>query len=160
MSLVKTGYPFVVLDASVRNVTKSAPEQEAIATRVAVHLPQAGVGQRIIFFGRLSKEAKKAGISYGTINSDEVPAFWGKVWMGQDAGINLDMIRQLRDYSWYAYRDIIERTQARTPFDYRPVQEEMVLNASRREHLVFESRGLSVPTEAQAAFFSVMVSDV
>jgi len=160
MSLVKVGYPFVILDASIRNVTKSAPEREDIATRVAIHLPQASPEQRKIFFGRLSEQAKKAGISYGEMSAESIPDFWGTVWMGQGAGVNLDMIRQLRDYSWYSYKDVIEQTKAKVPFDYRPTQEEMVFDTARREHLAFKSRGLSVPTEVQAAFFSVMVTGV
>ena len=40
---------------------------------------------------------------------------------------------------------------------YRPMQQQMVFKNSQLEHLLFEKMGLSVPTEAQAAFFSVLV---
>ena len=160
MSLVKNGYPFAVLDASVRNVSRLAPEREDIATRAAIHLPQADLGQRKIFFGRLTEQAKKAGISYGEMEPESSPDFWGTVWLGQGKGVDLDMLRQLRDFAWNSYKDVIEQTDEKTSFDYRPMQEEMVFNVARREHLSFKSRGLSVPTEVQAAFFSVMVSGI
>jgi len=160
MSLVKTGYPFVVLDASVRNVNKLVPEREDIATRVAIHLPQASPEQRRIFFNHLTEQAKEAGISYEDMEPESSPDFWGTVWLGEARGIDLNMIRQLRDYVWSAYKGVIEQTKEKLPFDYRPMQAEMVFSAARREHLSFEGRGLSVPTEAQAAFFSVMVSGV
>ena len=137
-----------------------APEREDIATRVAIHLPQASPEQRKIFFNRLTERAKEAGISYGEMEPDSSPDFWGTVWLGEAKGIDLDMVRQLRDYVWSAYKDVIEQTKEKLPFDYRPMQAEMVFSAARREHLSFEGRGLSVPTEAQAAFFSVMVSGV
>ena len=160
MSLVKIGYPFLVLDAAVRNVSKLAAEREDIATRVAIHLPQADPEQRQIFFYRLSEQAKEAGISYGDMEPESSPDFWGTIWLGEAKGVDLDMIRQLRDYVWSAYKRIIEQTKEKNPFDYRPMQEEMIFNAARREHLSFKRRGLSVPAEAQAAFFSVVVSGV
>jgi len=36
----------------------------------------------------------------------------------------------------------------------------MVFEVSKREHLMFKRMGLSVPVEAQAAFFSAMVPNV
>jgi len=36
----------------------------------------------------------------------------------------------------------------------------MIFDTARREHLSFKSKGLSIPVEAQAAFFSVLVSGV
>ena len=160
MSIVKVGYPFLVLDASVRNVSKLAPEREDIATRVAIHLPQADFEQRQIFFPRLSEQAKEAGISYGDMEVEPPTDFWGTVWLGEAKGIDLDMIRRLRDYAWSSYKGVIEQTKENPHFDYRPMQEEMIFTAARREHLGFKRRGLSVPEEAQAAFFSVMVSGV
>ncbi len=68
------------------------------------------------------------------------------------------MIQQLREHAWSSYKRLIEQTKEKTPFDYRPVQEQMIFNIARREHLGFEKKGLSVPVEAQAAFFSVLVS--
>jgi hypothetical protein len=37
------------------------------------------------------------------------------------------------------------------------MQQMMIFNNAKAEHLMFKKMGLSVPTEAQAAFFSVMV---
>jgi hypothetical protein len=88
------------------------------------------------------------------------PDFWGTVWLGEAKGVDLNMLRQLRDYAWSSYKGLIEQTKGKNAFDYRPMQEEMIFNAARREHLSFKMRGLSVPVEAQAAFFSVMVSGV
>jgi len=160
MSLVKIGYPFIILDASVRNVAKLVAEREDIATRVAIHLPQADSEQRQIFFPRLKEQAQAAGIYYGDLEAESSPDFWGTVWLGEAKGVDLDMIRQVRDYAWNSYKGIIEQTKEKTPFDYRPVQEEMIFNAARREQLSFRRRGLSVPVEVQAAFFSVLVSGV
>jgi hypothetical protein len=160
ISLVKTGYPFLLLDAAVRNVSRLAPEREDIATRVAIHLPQADSEQKKIFFERLSEQAKEAGISYGDMGLEPPTDFWGTIWLGEAKGVDLDLIRQLRNYAWNCYKGVIEQTKGKTPFDYRPMQEEMIFNAARREHLGFNRRGLSVPEEAQAAFFSVMVSGV
>jgi len=160
MSLVKTGYPFLVLDAAVRNVSKLAAEREDIATRVAIHLPQADSEQRQTFYYRLSEQAKEAGISYRDMEPESSPDFWGTIGWGEAKGVDLDMIRQLRDYAWSSYKCIIEQTKEKNPFDYRPMQEYLIFNAARREHLGFNRRELSVPEEAQAAFFSVMVFGV
>jgi len=160
MSLVKIGYPFVILDASVRNVAKLAAEREDIATRVAIHLPQADTEQRQIFFPRLKEQAQASGIYYGDLETESSPDFWGTVWLGEANGVDLDMIRQVRDYAWNSYKGVIEQTKEKTLFDYRPVQEEMIFSAARREQLSFRRRGLSIPVEVQAAFFSVLVSGV
>ena len=158
MSLVKTGYPFLLLDASVRNVSKLKAEKEDIATRVAIHLPQADPEQRKIFFDHLTEQAKKAGISYGDMKPETLPDFWGTIWLGESKGIDLNMVRHLRDYAWNSYKRLTEQTREKTHFDYKPMQEEMIFNSARSEHLSFNRRGLSVPVEAQAAFFSVLVS--
>jgi hypothetical protein len=80
--------------------------------------------------------------------------------LGEAKGVDLDMIRQVRDYAWNSYKGVIEQTKEKTLFDYRPVQEEMIFSAARREQLSFRRRGLSIPVEVQAAFFSVLVSGV
>jgi len=160
MSLVKTGYPFLLLDASVRNVSMLTGEREDIATRVAVHLPQAVPEQRKILFDHLSGQAKEGGISYSERQLDAVPDFWGPIWLGEAKGVNLDMIRQFREHAWSGYKGLMDQTKEKTPFDYRPFQEQMVFNIAGQEHLMFKRVGLSVPVEAQAAFFSVTVSSV
>jgi hypothetical protein len=80
--------------------------------------------------------------------------------MAEVKGVNLDMIRQLRDYLWNSYKRVIDQTKEKLPFDYRPWQEFMIFDVSKRENLMFKGMGLSVPVEAQAAFFSVLVSGV
>jgi hypothetical protein len=54
MSIVKMGYPFLVLDAGVQNSNPFTAEREDITTRISVHLPQADSVQRKI--GRLSSK--------------------------------------------------------------------------------------------------------
>jgi len=160
MSLVKPGYPFLLLDAAVSNVNLATGEREDIKTTVPIHLPQADPEQRRIFFGHLSEQAKEANISYEERQSDAVPDFWGSIWRAESKGVNLDMIRQLRDYAWSAYKYLIEQTKEKTPFDYRPFQEHFIFNIARRENLSFKRMGLSVSVEAQAAFFSAQVSGI
>jgi len=160
MSLVKPGYPFLLLDAAVSNVNLLTGEREDMKTTVAVHMPQADPEQRKMVFGHLSEQAKEDGISYRERQSDIVPDFWGPIWRAESEGVNLDMIRKLRDCDWSAYKRVIEQTKEKTPFDYRPFQEYFIFNIARREHLSFKRMGLSVSVEAQAAFFSAQVSSV
>jgi hypothetical protein len=160
MSLVKTGYPCLALDAAVSNVNLATGEREDIKTTVAIHLPQVDPEQRKKVFQGFSEQAKEAGISYQERQSDALPDFWGPVWLAQSKGADFDIIRKLRDYAWSSYERLIEETEEKTPFDYRPFQEHMIFNTARREHLSFKRMGLSVAEEAQAAFFSVLVSGV
>jgi len=167
MSLVKTGYPFLVLDAPVRNATVVTAEAERkditiedITTMVFILLPQADPEQRKLFFSRLSEQVKESGISYQERQSDILPDFYGPTLLVESKGIELDIIRKLRDYAWNSYKDVIEQTKEKALFDYRPFQEHMIFDTAQREHLSFGRRGLSVPVEAQAAFFSVMVSGI
>ena len=160
MSLVKTGYPYLALDAGVSNVNLSTGERGDIRTTVAIHLPQIDPEQREKVFQSFSEQAKEAGISYQERQSDAFPDFWGPVWVAQSKGADFDIIRKLRDRAWSSYKRLIEETKEKTPFDYRPFQEHMIFNTASREHLSFKRMGLSVPVEAQAAFFSVMVSGV
>ena len=160
ISLVKPGYPFLLLDAVVSNVNTFTFEREDIKTAVVIHLPQVDPEERKIFFGHLSEQSKEAGISYSERQLDTMPDFWGPLWLAESKGIELDMIRKLREHAWNSYKGLMERTKGETPFDYRPMQENMVFGAARREHLGFKKKGLSVPVEAQAAFFSVLFSGV
>ncbi len=167
ISLVKNGYPFLVLDAPVRNATVVTAEAERkdittddITTTVFILLPQADPEQRKIFFSRLSEQVKESGISYQERQLDILPDFYGPTLLAESKGIELDIIRKLRDYAWNSYKGVIEQTKEKALFDYRPFQEHMIFDTAKRENLSFGRRGLSVPVEAQAAFFSVMVSGV
>ncbi len=160
MSLVKPGYPFLILDAAVSNVNLRTGEREDIKTTVPIHLPQADPEQRKMVFDRLSEQAKGDGISYSERQSDAVPDFWGPIWRAESKGVNLAMIKRLRDCAWSAYKYLIEQTKEKTPFDYRPFQEHFIFNIARRENLSFKRMGLSVSVEAQAAFFSVQVAGI
>jgi len=160
MTLVKTGYPFLLLDAAVTNVSPLTAEREALTTRVVVHLPQADPEQRKMVFRSLGEQAKEAGISYREWESDRQPDFWGPMWSSESKRLDFDMIRQIRGHAWDSYKRVIEETGEKRPFDYKPTQEHMVFNIARIEYLTFERMGLSVPVEAQAAFFSVMISGV
>jgi len=160
LSLVKNGYPFLFLDAAVTNVSPLTTEPEDITTRVAIHLPQADPEQKKLFFTMLSEKAQENGVSYRDMKSDALPDFWGSVWLGETKKFDLDMIRQLRNDAWLSYKQLFEQTKKRVPFDYRPVQERMMFDNAAGEHLLFKKMGLSVPMEAQAAFFSVMVAGV
>ncbi len=160
ISLVKIGYPFILLDAVVSNVNTFTFEREDIKTAVAIHLPQVDPEERKIFFGHLSRQAKEAGISYSERQLDQLPDFWGPIWRAESKGIELDMIRKLRNHAWNSYKGLMEQTKEKSPFDYRPFQEHFIFNIARRENLSFKKMGLSVAVEAQAAFFSAQVAGV
>jgi len=160
MSLVKTGYPFLVLDAAVSNVDLFTGEREDKKTTVAIHLPQADLEQSKEVFQGFSGQAKEAGISYQERQSDALPDFWGPVWVAQSKGVDFDIIQKLREHAWSSYKRLMKETEEKTPFEYKPLQEHMIFNSARREHLSFKRMGLSVPVEAQAAFFSVLVSGI
>ena len=161
ITVFKNGYPRVSLDAPVLNVNSVTGARVDIATRMYITMPQATPEQRKIFFGHMGEQAKAAVIPYDEVPpSDATPAFWGPRWTAESKGINLDMFRKLRDFSWNSYKRVIDETKEKIPFDYRPLQEYMVFEVSKREHLMFKRMGLSVPVEAQAAFFSAMVPNV
>lgn len=157
MSLVKTGYPFLFLDAAITNVSPVTMEKEETTTRVAIHLPQANPEEREGFFSAVSETAKEMGISYRKVQRDTLPDFWGSIWLAESKGFIPEMIRHLRDYAWVSYKLFTEVTMVKASFDYKPMQEMMIFKNAMDEHLMFKKMGLSVPTEAQAAFFSVMV---
>ena len=160
MSLVKTGYPFLLLDAAVTNANLLAAQRQDLSTMVRISLPQADPEQRKMVFNSLNEQAKEAGISHGERQFDTAPDFYGLTWMAESKGIDLDMIRKLRDYSWSSYKLVIEQTKEKTPFDYRPLQEHMIFNTVRLEERLFKGIGLSVPVESYAALLSVLVSGV
>ena len=158
MNIVKIGYPRVSLDAPVSNVNLFTQQRSDITTRTFVSLPQATPEQSRIFFEQLTKDARAAGISFQERHLDFLPAFWGSTFQAESDGANLDMIHKLRDGAWNAYNLVLDRTKGKANFDYRPIQENIIFASSGREHLMFQKMGLSVPVEAQAAFFSVMVA--
>jgi len=166
MSLVKPGYPFLVLDAPITNVSLRLAADvefikiEDIATTVFVLLPQADPAQRELFSATFSELVNEAGIAYTERDVTELSDLWGTLRVVEAKGINLDIIQKVRDISWNSYKRVIEQTQEKANFDYRPFQEHMIFDTAKREHLSFVRKGLSVPVEAQAAFFSVMVSGV
>jgi len=158
MSVVKSGYPRYSLDPPILNVNSTTGERDDLKTRMYITLPQADASQRKIFFGNLSELAKGTGISYASRHMDTTPVFWGDSWIAESKGVNLDLFRKLRDYAWSSYQRVLNETKAVIPFDYRPLQEHMAFDVAKREHLMFKKMGLSVPVEAQAAFFIAMVS--
>ena len=158
IALVKVGYPRLALDAAVSNVNLFTGERQDIQTTVAIHLPQVDSEQRKKLFQGFSDEAKAAGVSYEEKEVEYGPGAKGSIWVAQAKGINLDMIRKLRERAWSAYKRLMEETEEQVSFDYRPAQENTIFNSSAREHLSFKRMGLSVPVEAQAAFFSVLVT--
>jgi len=162
MSIVKSGYPLLLLDAPISNVPLRITDEqkEGITTAVFILLGQADSEQRKIFFDRLREQAKEAGIPHQVREVDYTPNFWGTVWESKTDGIDLDMVQKLRDAAWRSYKSVMEQTKEMPSFDYRPLQEYMIFDTAKREHLSFGTKGLSVPVEAQAAFFSVMVSGV
>jgi len=160
MSLVKIGYPRLSLDAAVSNVNLFTGEREDIKTTVAIHMPQVDPELRKKVFHSFSEQAKEASVSCREREVEYAPDSRGSIWVAESKGVNLDIIRKLREHAWSSYKRLMEETKEKTPFDYRPVQEHMVFNSARREHLSFKRMGLSVPEEAQAAFFSVLVSGI
>jgi len=158
ISLVKTGYPILRLGAGVYNVNMFTGERENVATRVTIHLPQADPEQRKKVFQSVSDQAKEVGISCTDVAMSQLPVFYGSVLVTESKGVNLDIIRKLREYAWNSYKVLIEETKEKVPFDYQPLKEQMIFNGARAEHLAFKKMGLSVPEEAQAAVFSVEVS--
>jgi len=160
LAVVKKGFPFLFLDAAVLNVDMRTAQKEDLSTRVAIHLPQSEKEKRNVFFDGLSQQADEAGLSYGTLSIETMPDFWGPLWHAKSDGADLDLIKQLRVFAWNSYNKYCGQTEQKPDFDYTPMQQQMVFINSNTEHHLFKNMGLSVPIEAQAAFFSVLVSGV
>lgn len=160
MSLVKKGFPFLFLDAAVANLDPRTARKVELSTRVAIHLPQAGSEQRQVFYETLNTAAEQAGVAYECRELEALPSFWGPLWSARGTGVDLEIIKTLRSIAWTAYDRLCAQTQQNPDFDYRPMQQQMVFNNSRAEHALFKKMGLSVPAEAQAAFFSMLVAGV
>lgn len=159
-SLVKRGYPFLFLDAAISNFDLNTDKIADLTTRIAIHLPQATKKGRDIFYEQLNNQATSAQLEFELVNFEGLPPFWGPLWHFMKKGIHLGVIQRLRDYAWNAYCLLYTRTQEQVNFDYRPLQDFMIFKNSLREHQMFEKMGLSVPVEAQAAFFSILVAEV
>ncbi len=160
ISLVKKGYPFLFLDAAVSNVSPLTTQQEPLTTRIAIHLPQAGSEQRKIFSDVLNRKAESAGLAYKEVQLDKLPDFWGPLWSVHAEGLNLELIATVREFAWESYNTFCGQIEETAGFDYGTVQRHMVFKHSQIEHHLFTAMGLSVPAEAQAAFFSVLVAGV
>ena len=100
------------------------------------------------------------GLSSGTADIDALPDFWGPLWHVRAEGIDLDLIKKIRGFAWVSYEDYFRQAEADPDFDYRPVQDQMILKNSSIEYHLFKKMGLSVSAEAQAAFFSVLCSGI
>lgn len=157
MSLVAPGYPRLALDAAVINVNPVTGAPEDLNTRLMIHLPQATPAQHELFYRNLEQSATADDIPYATRRVEHLPDFWGGFGISQSGGINLEVIRRLRDISWGAYRILMQETEPKIPFDYQPFIEHLVFTTAEREHELFAKMGLEVPREAQSAFFSVQV---
>ncbi len=160
ISLVKKGFPFLFLDAAVANLDPRTARKVDLATRVAIHLPQADSEQQQIFHETVNTAAERAGFSYECRALEALPPFWGPLWSARAQGVDLEIIKTLRSIAWTAYDRLCGKTEQKPDFDYQPVQQQMVFKNSRAEHQLFKKMGLSVPAEAQAAFFSVLVAGV
>ncbi len=98
MSLVKIGYPRLALDAAVSNVNLFTGEREDIKTTVAIHLRQVDPELRKKVFEGFSEQAKEAGVSCQEREVEYAPDFKGSIWVAESKGVNLDIIRKLRQH--------------------------------------------------------------
>ena len=160
MALVRHGLPCLFLDAAVSNIDMQSGQQQAPETRVAIHVPQASDAGRGALLADLNAQAVRAGIACRQVEIPVLPPFWGPLWCAQEPGVALQWIASLRHVAWQAYQSLSAACTPQPDFDYRPVQIQMVLENSRAEHGQFNRMGLHVPIAVQAAFFSVLVSDV
>jgi hypothetical protein len=160
LSIVKKGYPFLFLDAAVSNVDPRTAERVDLSTMVAIHMPQADPEKRGILTDSLTEDAKKAGMECGTVEIPVLPDFWGPLWHVRTSGADLDTIKSVRDSAWGAYQKYCGQVDANADFDYQPTQDQMVFKNSAAEHGMFRRMGLQVATEAQAGFFSILVTGV
>jgi len=161
MALVKKGWPCLFLDAAVANVNPRSAAPEPLNTRAAVHMPAAEDSARARLFGLLSERCSAAGYDgSGTIDIAALPPFWGSLWFVRKTGFAPDMIALLRTAVWDYYVQDCLHTDADAGIDYTRVQQQMILKNSAAEYQSFCNMGLAVPVEAQAAFFSVLVTGI
>lgn len=157
---VKYGYPKLTLDAPIINVILFEPpplfgELTDVNTFMAHMLPQASPEQSEMFFDCLEEKAADDGVELHVMPTG-MPAWWGPAYAANWDGINLDMMQRLRDNALECYELIISETAAEIPFDYRPMQDLLIYAQAEGEHQMFANLGISVPTEAQAAFFAAI----
>ncbi len=160
LSIIKKGYPFLFLDAAVSNVDPRTTERVDLSTMVAIHMPQAVSEKRGILTDSLTEDAKAAGLECGTVEIPVLPDFWGPLWHVRTSGADLDTIKAVRDSAWSAYQKYCGQVDAKSDFDYQPTQDQMVFKNSAAEHGIFQKMGLQVATEAQAAFFGILVTGI
>ena len=156
LSLVKRGYPVMFLDAAITNVSLQTGRRDNLKTRLAVHLPQGTDEQRELLFRQLKLAADRDCLACRDLRIDAMPAFWGHIWLAERDEFRPDMIRTVRDCAGDAYQHMVKSTRSQEPFDYIPMQQHIIFHNARAEHLLFQKAGLSVPVEAQAAFFSAL----
>jgi hypothetical protein len=158
LGILVYGYPFLFLDAAVSNISPLTARQEPVTTRIAVHIPQSTEWQRNNTFKILDSGNYGLRASVSRISPDTLPPFWGPLWLVQQEGLHIDMIRSVRDKVWDAYKKIKEKCEPST-YNYPLVREYMTTGHAEAEHGLFKRMGLSVAVEAQAAFFSILSSD-
>jgi hypothetical protein len=160
MSLVKSGYPFLFLDAAVSNISPFTQQREDLITRVLIHFPQARPEQRDLVFAKLRAAAEKAGANNKEVSIPGMPPFWGALFLADAKPFAPKLIETIRNAAGEAYSAMIKETKSDSAIDYMPVKEQMIFNTSKREFGLFSKMGLSVPLEAQAAFFTAMTVGV
>ena len=94
------------------------------------------------------------------MTNPNMPDYWGPIWLVQSNKFDKDLIETVRNITGSYYAELIEKKGPDSSIDYTPVKSHMIYNASRSEHALFGKMGLSVPIEAQAAFFSVMTTGI
>jgi len=151
IGFVKKGYPRLVVDAPVSNVSLLPGESKELKTRVFVVFPQAEPDQKEQVFGQVQKDASKDRIVLTT--KTEKAGSPPSAYFVEAPGIDLDIIAKVRNYAWNAYRHLIERNPPAVDFDYRPILSERVFETAGKEARSFAAKGLSVPVEVQQAFF-------
>jgi len=158
MSVVKSGYPLMFLDAAISNISPFSKQREPLTTRVLVHVPAASTEQRQRIYQNLSAVAETQSTPCKEITIPHHPDFWGPIWLAESKKLDLPLIEVLRNSASKSYVATTELTPMDSEIDYKPVQDHMIYTASRNEHHLFEKIELTVPLEAQAAFFSMMVT--
>jgi hypothetical protein len=159
MALVKNGWPCLFLDAAAANVNPRSAALEPLNTRAAVHMPGAADTARTLLFDTLSERCTEASFKgAAAIDIAALPPFWGSLWFVRKEGFALDMIALLRTAVWDWYAQHCLDTPAQADIDYTRVQHQMIFKNSAAEYQSFLNMGLAVPVEAQAAFFSVLVT--
>lgn len=160
MSLVRSGFPFLFLDAAVTNVSPLTQEREDVTTRVVIHMPQARDAQRDMVFDTLKAKAEKEDISYKSLSIPHMPDFWGPIMLFESKALDLQLIEEMRNLAGGEYVALIDKTEANKEIDYTAVKTHMVNTTSKNEGMLFSKMGFTVPEEAQAAFFSLMTGGV